>query len=336
MDSRQRIDGPVTISDRDTIARRVDDDDVTRDSGRIEGSTLTAIGATFAERERAHDAVHRLHEEGFSQTWIGITRRDEASGYAADDDGGDDVAGTVKPLDNDTRVESANWFMRFFGEGDESLHDALVRHGISEADARAVGTLPADSAILTVEGGNHPELAAQIISEFGGQVISRGFGATGYGTAGSYSAAGSYGTAGLEGMASGAAGAYGSATGYRTEVDEAPESRSTSLLEDGVDRGRQFTPVAYDDYGRYRAGMSVDESTRLQLREERLRVDRSSIDDAEPFVTPFAASARDTGGSPIPVVREDVFVERQRGTDVAKDGGGSTSGSGVRAPGRRL
>jgi len=123
------------------------------------------------------------------------------------------------------------------------------------------------SAILIVDGGNHPEMTAQIISECGGRLITPGFGATGYGTSGTFDST----SGGVE----------------------APEFRTTSLIDDGANG-------AYDDYGRYRAGTIVDESTRLQLREERLRQDKSriargdAIDDLD-----------------LPPVREELFVERR-------------------------
>ena len=159
-------------------------DDTLTSSPETSDARRMVIAAVFAERDRAHDAVHRLHDEGFRDTWIGVTRFDSGDGYAVDENGYDRAqAGEV-------RVESTNWFMRFFGEGDESMHDALVRRGVDDADARAAGsmasTLPDQSAILTVDGGNHPELAAQLIAGCGGRLITRELGATGYGTPGRY------------------------------------------------------------------------------------------------------------------------------------------------------
>jgi len=215
----------------------------------------------------------------------------------------------------ETRVESENWFMRFFGEGDQTLHDALVGRGVNEADARASRTLPAHSAILTVDGANHPELAAQLLSEYGGQLITQGFGATGYGTVGTYGAA-------------------------TAELSGAPVSRTTSLDDDGAydddetligESTYASDSTSYDDYGRYRAGSPVDESTRLQLREERLRVDKSRISSGETGLEPETFTERHE--TDVPLMREEVFIERLPAGGAASVDDRSTSERNVvRAP----
>jgi uncharacterized protein (TIGR02271 family) len=292
----------VTNHDRETdvydrSADRYDRRGGDSEPGGTGDSRATMIGAAFAERERAHDAVHQLHDDGFRDTWIGIARSADANGYGGDEYASDASPGAGNPsaLTGETRVESDNWFMRFFGEGDESLHDALVRHGVTEADARAAGAVRVDGAIVTVDGGNHPEMAAQIIAQNGGQLITRALGATGYGTSGSYGAA------------------AGSA--------DQPMSRTTSLIEDGLATGESDVAprvagegvvsgaTTYDDYGRYRAGVDVDESTRLQLREERLRVDKSPVSRGTATVgTDIVTEKHDID---VPVVREELFIERR-------------------------
>lgn len=405
------------------------------------------IAAVFAERDRAHDAVHRLHDEGFRETWLGVTRFDSADSYAVDEQGYD------RAQAGEMRVESANWFMRFFGEGDESLHEALVRHGVADADARAAGstasTLPEQSAILTVDGGNHPELAAQLIAGCGGRLITRGFGATGYGTTGRYegstigtavagtaaaaddmrdaahapaydttgvgkydtttgtydtsadlhetaadkydtsaekygTSAGTYGAAadrfdstavrsydtpaaevdrpiaedvteaGTNGLSDAAAAraytgtdglsdepaarassgtngfaddtaarAYTGTAGPASQTDlmpsttgssmtQAPATRTTSLLEDGADAA-DADSTSYDDYGRYRAGKPIDESTRLQLREERLRIDKSRVARGE--ATVGTQTVTESHEFDVPFTREELFVERRPVSD---------------------
>ena len=120
----------------------------------------SALVASFATSQAARDAVDALHHEGFHDTWIGITRGVEG-GHGLTATGGATV------------VESENAVARFFGAGDSSLHDALVKHGVSETEAaRLDGTLPIDSAILTVDGSNHPELAAQVVSSNGGRIVT--------------------------------------------------------------------------------------------------------------------------------------------------------------------
>ena len=262
-------------------------------SAQYERTTLAAI---FADREQAHDAVKMLHDEGFHDTWVGITRSDEgvSAGYA----------------DGETRVQADNWFTRMFGEGDESLHDALVRHGVSEADARTAGTmsgaatLPAHSAIVTVDGANHPELAAQVITQAGGQMITKGFGATGYGTEGEH--------------------AWGGAKGAATTAVSPVTTGSTPLYDDAVVPLAATAPVAAanaalpagaldvgaaQDYGSYRGGKPIDDSTRLQLREERLRIDteRRSLGEA----TIGKQVVTSTQEVDVPLIREELFIERR-------------------------
>lgn len=364
-------------------------DDTLTSSPETSDARRMVIAAVFAERDRAHDAVHRLHDEGFRDTWIGVTRFDSGDGYAVDENGYDRAqAGEV-------RVESTNWFMRFFGEGDESMHDALVRRGVDDADARAAGsmasTLPDQSAILTVDGGNHPELAAQLIAGCGGRLITRELGATGYGTPGRYeggsmnlaaadtsaastlgmhdatdapaydtSGIGKYDTAAAKDNAT--AGKYDTSTGTAgwndpiaeevtsAETDElseeaavraytglgepspapatetatpgttgssatqAPATRTTSLLEDGADaNAADADTTSFDDYGRYRAGKPIDESTRLQLREERLRVDKSRVARGE--ATVGTETVTESHEFEVPFSREELFVERRPVSD---------------------
>ena len=121
----------------------------------------SALAATFPSRETAHQAVQRLHDEGFHKTWIGLTKPMTDDGYGT-------AAASSEP-----RVEEDNALARFFGGGNESLHEALRRHGVSDEDASRVDTsLPPDSAIITVDGSNHPELATEIISTCGGSLLS--------------------------------------------------------------------------------------------------------------------------------------------------------------------
>lgn len=133
------------------------------------------LAATFGDRESAHAAAAELKDAGFHDAWIGVAKRPETddSSYGA-------------ATRTEDAVEADNFFARLFGEGDETLHDALVRHGVAEADAVRAGVLGAHGAVLTVDGGNHPEAAAQILSESGGRLITSGYGATGYGTGGTH------------------------------------------------------------------------------------------------------------------------------------------------------
>jgi len=312
----------------------------------------TTVAAAFADKETARDAVHQLRDEGFGDTWIGITRRDDRAGdtssnadlrpsdYAAP---ADHVAPEDYRAPNDnstppetaadvTRVESDNWFTRFFGEGDESLHDALVRHGVSEADARAAGAFPAPSAILTVNGSNHPELAAQIMARAGGQLITRSFGAD---TDRSMTSA-QNGTNPTVGSVTDAAVSPAEDELERkyapppTNAPADPElatsdyASDASLADRDVRKADQPQPMpasgeaditSYDDFGHYRAGKPLDESTRLQLREERLRVDKSRVDRG--VATVGTDVATETADVDAPFTREELFIERRPASGAA-------------------
>ena len=257
------------------------------DLGATSENNQVTLAAAFADRDQAHDVIRRLHEEGFGDTWLGITRAEDTTGYGSAEG---------------TRVEADNWFARFFGEGDESLHEALLRHGVAEADAAQAGSLAPNSAIVTVDGANHPEVAAQIISSLGGRLITRGFGATGLGTAGTYAAAapltGSYAT------------------------DEA----LPSTLNTPAPYASEAPIIASDaatapDYGLYRAGTALDEDTRLQLREERLRIDKERR--ALGTATIGKEIVSQTQEIDVPLIREELFIERRPVT------GGAVADSGV-------
>jgi uncharacterized protein (TIGR02271 family) len=352
-------------------------------NGSYAGAGTTTVAAAFADKETAHDVVHQLHDEGFRDTWIGITRRDESAGdtpsnadlrpsdYAA-------PAGSAAPEDyrapNDnstgrddddarlrtpagsaadvTRVESENWFMRFFGEGDESLHDALVRHGVSEAEVRAAGSFAAHSAILTVNGANHPELAAQIMARAGGQLITRDFGSDAGSATDTYAKSDNANSAGIppsgpaaladdvradrtidvaasprvtDAAASSAEGELErkyappptnaaanpelATTDYATDASFADRDLPKADVTQPMPASRTADATSYDDFGNYRAGEPLDESTRLQLREERLRIDKSRVDRGVATVgTDVVTETQDVD---IPFTREELFIERR-------------------------
>ncbi len=245
-------------------------------------SQESALVATFPDRETAHQAVQQLHHEGFRDTWIGLTRSNSDGGFAGS-------AASSEP-----RVEEDNALARFFGGGDESLHSALLRHGVSETDASRVDTtLPTNSAILTVHGANHPELAAQIVSQCGGTMVTSAassrlndtysdrMGSAGMGSAGA--AATGLGAAGL-GMAD-----MGSAGITAT--------------------GSAGTQPSYASLGNYGAGKELGEEQRLQLREERLSVDKKRVDVGEAVVGKRVVSEQTEVD--VPLVREELFIERR-------------------------
>ena len=133
-------------------------DETTQNDFAHEGRALVAL---FADRESARAAIRRLHDEGFERPWLGVTKPG------------------VSPSD-DTEVEADDEgplgaFGRFFtGEsGGHPLHAELIRHGVTESAAQRLDALlPAHGCVLTVDGSNHPELAAQIIEANGGYVVA--------------------------------------------------------------------------------------------------------------------------------------------------------------------
>lgn len=216
-------------------------------------SNESALAATFPDRERAHDAVQRLHDEGFHQTWIGLTKPMTDDGYGT----------TSSAATGETRVEEENPVARFFGGGNESLHEALRRHGVSDEDAARVDTsLPANSAILTVRGSNHPELAAQIIATCGGSLLT--------------------------------------------------SEASTNLMGTYADRMKTTAPAgknAYADLGEYSAGEKLGQERKLQLRAERLSVDKRRVDAGEAVVGTRVVSEQSEVD--VPLVHEELFIERR-------------------------
>lgn len=125
----------------------------------LEGRALVAL---FADRDSARSAIASLHDEGFHRPWLGVTSPGTTSS----------TGGTEVQSDDDGPMGAIGRF--FTGEsGGHPLREELVRHGVSEdAASRMDLTLPANSCVLTVDGSNHPELAAQIIEQNGGHIVS--------------------------------------------------------------------------------------------------------------------------------------------------------------------
>jgi uncharacterized protein (TIGR02271 family) len=135
------------------------------------GRSLVGV---FADRSAAHTAIQTLHDEGFHHTWLGVTAASGTEGITASP-GTAPTSGTLVTSDDEEQGGFLGAVGRFFsGEsGTKSLYDELTRHGVSAAAARQLdGSLPPNSAILTVDGHNHPELAAQIVEGAGGHIVA--------------------------------------------------------------------------------------------------------------------------------------------------------------------
>jgi uncharacterized protein (TIGR02271 family) len=215
------------------------------------------IAAIFDTVDEARQAAAHLKDAGYDNVWIGISKNasDSDSAYEAST--------------NDA-VEADNWFQRLFGEGNETLHDALVRHGVSEAEAASAGALGMHAAVLTVDGANHPEDAAQILSVNAGKLMSSGFGATGHGTSGHHA----------------------------LQNDET---------------------AAAQNYGRFRAGEELDDTQRLRLREERLRVATERHASREAQVGKRVIEKQEEFD--VPVSHEEFFIQRRPITNDASEVG---------------
>lgn len=126
------------------------------------GAGARNIAGIFIDRESAHDALTQLHHAGFRQVWLGVTRASN-DGYG-----------------RETTIESENagGFMesmgRFFS-GEETrgqgLHEALVAHGLTDEQARAIDTqIVPGNAVIIVDGENDIVEATTIIEETGGKI----------------------------------------------------------------------------------------------------------------------------------------------------------------------
>ncbi len=238
------------------------------DRDAIKPSALVAI---FATRELAHHAIESLHGEGFHRTWLGVTQSMTSdTGYGS-------------PADTETRVESDNALARFFGAGDQTLHEALLKHGVSaDVAARLDGTLPGNSAIVTVDGANHPELAAQIVAECDGEIVS--------------------------------------SLGAKSLYDAyATESATPGLSKDRL-----------ADLGEYSKGEKLDEARRLQLREERLTVDKVRESAGEAIVSKKVVTQQ--AEMDVPVMREELYIERRPASETYGEAGVIGSGETIRVP----
>jgi hypothetical protein len=127
-----------------------------------------AVVAAFAHRGSAHDAAKRLRDAGFHKVWIGVT-----SAYVEGD--GRYNTGTIGTnIESDDDSIGAKISRFFSDEADgSSLTETLLRHGVTEAEARRIdATIEPDNALLTVESNDHPDLVAQIVEACGGGIIS--------------------------------------------------------------------------------------------------------------------------------------------------------------------
>jgi hypothetical protein len=123
----------------------------------------SGVAAIFPSRDAAHEAVRRLHESDIHGTWIGLIkpRTEDAS-----------TSRFATLPTGEPRVEAENWLARVFGEGDETLEDALERHGVGAVDTGVLGVIAPEAALLTVDAREATSDTVDILETCGGRVIA--------------------------------------------------------------------------------------------------------------------------------------------------------------------
>jgi uncharacterized protein (TIGR02271 family) len=245
----------------------------------FEGRSLVAA---FADRESARAARSQLHDEGFHKTWMGVTHR------ANEDASSSNASGSVVDDGDDSFGAKLGRF--FSGEsGDSSLYSALVHHGVASSEARRIdGSLEPNSVILTVDGANHPELAAEIIEEVGGHVLA----------------------------------------GESFAADDSPRRDASAATAPPTGSGL----LGYGNADRYARGSEIDAERSIQLRGERLKVDKQSVSAGEATIKKEVITTPQNVD--VPLMHEELFVERRAVAGDAADTSGAPIGSGetIRIP----
>lgn len=276
-------------------------------TARDEAYEGRALVAAFADRESAHVAARALHDEGFGRTWIGVTHAGDTTSYSGTTSSSATTGQTRVTSDGGDSL--GDKIGRFFsGEsGERTLYDELVRHGVAASEARRIdGSLAPSSAILTVDGHNHPELAASLIEQNGGHILAgESFGSTSVGTTGTYAADDTLAGASASGLGTAAASGLGAAGAYDAATD------ATTV------RGSQV--LGYGDASRYARGEEIDEQRRIALREERLSVDKQRVNAGEVQITKDVVEHQQD--IDVPVIREELFVERRPVSETTADAG---------------
>lgn len=210
-----------------------------------------ALVALFDNRAIAHDALASLRAEAFNRVWLGSMLRDGS-------------------LATDEKTTLGERIGKFFSgwDYDRPLFDALVRNGVEEQVADALDrSIPPNSIVMTVDGRNHPELAAEIIERCGGQVLAG------------------------------------------------------ETFEQTID-ARDGTPASgaralgYGDSDRYARGESIDADRLIQLRSERIEVEKFRVPDREVELRTVVVDVQQR--IDVPVIREEIFLERRAPSDALR------------------
>lgn len=241
-------------------------------------SAERATAAIFPDRESAHASLQALEQAGFGRPWMAVTRpvaselEDEPGVRSAD------AASATTGLANDHGsehdvAESSDGVFgaigRFFSGEGNSLRRSLEDHGIDPDDAEQIDGMIAASGAVVVV---NDERAAAILARSGGRLVGAGTGSGAYATAPK-------------------TGAYDAATDATTGFTDYDE-RSPSLGDPSP------------------TGSAAEDDLRtVQLREERLRIDKERISAGEATVGKRVVSER--ASVDVPVTHEELFVERR-------------------------
>ncbi|MDQ2908078.1 MAG: YsnF/AvaK domain-containing protein [Candidatus Eremiobacteraeota bacterium] len=241
------------------------------------------IAAVFTDGDSARDALANLHDAGFHHVWLGVTRSDPGN--------------TTEPT---LQSEGAGGFMdavgRFFsGEGSpgRALHETLVHRGLSEQQARRIdATIAPGNAVVTVDGNDDPGGARRVLRQSGGRLDDS---ATPSGSDVAGSDARSVDARGV---------GVGAGTADAGRIGETAVGAAGSDAW-GTDAG----------YAAQRAANDTDETRRLQLREERLSVDKERLQSGEARVGKRVVSEQQSVD--VPVFHEELYVERRPASGTA-------------------
>ncbi len=112
----------------------------------------STIAAIFATEHAAREAARELRRAGYAQTWVGVTRKTDAT------------AG--EPL-----VEDANPLVRFFSADRLPLNKALQLHGVSEQQAGSIEAEIVPGCSIVTVYANSRGRASELLEAANGKVV---------------------------------------------------------------------------------------------------------------------------------------------------------------------
>jgi hypothetical protein len=129
---------------------------------------LGILVATFPIRTGGDEAIRDLRRAGVRHTWLGVAKRGEGAASPRADVVSAETHERVEPVGIGHII--ARWLHR---DRDETLYDALRKHGVAEAVARRIdGAVAEGHCVLIAEDVAIPaEEAASIALRHGGAVL---------------------------------------------------------------------------------------------------------------------------------------------------------------------